>query len=61
MGAALLLIVGCSLGVLANKGLWELVKLFNPFNIINYIVMFAVLVPGIALRAWADHIKESKS
>jgi len=59
LGAALLLIIVCSLGVLVNKGLWEFAKLFSPFNIVNYVVMFAVLVPGIALRAWADHIEKN--
>ena len=61
LSAAFLLIFVCSLGVLVNKGLGEFAKLFNLFNIVNYAVMFAVLVPGIALRAWADHIEKNKS
>lgn len=54
--SGLLLIAAGSISVLVSKGLWEFVKLFNPFNIVNFLTMVAVLAPGMSLRAWADHI-----
>ncbi len=43
-----------------NEGFWAFMDLFNPFNVLNYIVMIATLAPGIALVVISEKMK-SKS
>jgi len=58
--AGIALIAFGSIGVLMSKGIVEFLKLLSPFNIINYIVMFVVLAPGLALKTWAHHMGQGK-
>lgn len=59
--AGLALIAFGSIGVLMSKGIVEFLKLLSPFNIINYIVMFVVLAPGLALRTWAERLEKPQN
>ena len=36
------------------QGFWALTEILSPFNIINWIVTVATLLPGILLLVWAD-------
>lgn len=60
LGAGFILIAIGALGILATKGFGEFAKLFNPFNVANFVVMVVTLAPGLALRAWADHIEKGE-
>lgn len=58
LGAGFALIIICSIVVLAQKGVMDFVYLFSPFNIVNFVAMVVVLLPGIFLRSWANRLEE---
>jgi len=58
--AIAIILVG-TIGVLMSEGFSGIQRLLSPFNVINYIVMFIIILPGIGAIIWADKIKEKTS
>lgn len=58
--AMLLIIIG-TIGVWMSEGFSGVQRLLSPFNVINYIVMFIIILPGIGAIIWSDKIKEKTS
>jgi len=46
--------------ILHRRGFAELTETFSPFNVRHFLAIAALLSPGIALIAWADHLKKPK-
>lgn len=44
-------------GVWYFNGLGALLEMLSPFNVLNFIAVVLTILPGIALRAWARHIR----
>jgi hypothetical protein len=55
--AFLLIIIG-SLMVIIQEGLSGFFRLFNPFNILNYLLMFLICTPGFGLLVLADKLED---
>lgn len=57
LGAVALVALG-TIGIWIKKGLWEALYLFSPTNIVNWLAMILVSLPGIALFALANWIEK---
>ena len=57
--ATLLLLAG-TIGVALRDGVWAAVQLFNPFNVYQYLVIFATFAPGYLLVRWGKRIAKRK-
>jgi hypothetical protein len=59
--AALVLILLCYISIGMDKGIWHVLQMLAPWNIMNYLAMGIAVAPGIALKTWARNIKDSQS
>ena len=58
IGAFILILVGY-IGVFIGEGFGGLVRLLNPFNSANTIMVILVLVPGVVLMSLAKKLNKS--
>jgi len=54
---AIILILLCYISIGMDKGIWYVLKMFAPWNIINYLAMGIAVAPGLAFKTWASNIK----
>lgn len=56
--AIILVVAPVGIVLLDPQGLWHglgrLWAIYSPFNILNWLVTMAVLLPGLLLAAWAE-------
>jgi hypothetical protein len=58
-GVALLVAIACIGTIAANgltAGMANIRDWFNPFNVLNFIVLFAIAAPGLALVSLAEKL-----
>ena len=59
--SALLLILACYVLITLDKGLWHVLQMLAPWNVLNYLAMGIAVAPGLALKTWASNIKAMNS
>ncbi len=57
--AGALIVIGI-LMIWARHGFGAVQQVLSPFNVLNYIVTFVTLLPGIAARMLADRLAQRK-
>lgn len=50
-------ILACLFSVAYEKGIWAVLKILSPFNIVNYFLMFLALLPGILVKMLSEKVK----
>ena len=45
-------------GVFMRDGLWALLEMLNPFNVVNFIMQVLTLAPGLLLLAWGEKLRD---
>jgi hypothetical protein len=48
-----LVVIG-SLGVLFSQGIWKFWEVMSPFNIVNWLIVFVVALPGLLLVRFSE-------
>jgi len=54
LGAVALLVLAGAVGILLNRGVWELMGVFSPFNILNWLLIALLAAPGLVLLHFAE-------
>lgn len=58
--AIAIILVG-TIGVWMSEGFSGVQRLLNPFNVINWLLMVIILIPGIGALIWSEKINEKIS
>jgi hypothetical protein len=65
VGLAWLVLAGSSVilgaaGIIYFRGFAAFQDVFSPFNAINYLLIFALLAPGLALLHWSERLAKRR-
>ncbi len=61
MALLALIVVVCGLAIIFTEGIWMFWQIYSPFNILNWVLIFILGLPGFGLVKLADRLDKKQT